>query len=211
MNFGELKDEVLILVDSGTTEIDDMVPGFVNDAVQYIANEPGIVLPSLKTIRNISTELDQEYATLESVFNGKLLFASVGGVKIDAHKSLEDLLNDYPTMQEYGSVEAVALEGATVWYANIPEEVETMTLLLCLNPDTLILDADIPASIPEHLHRSLIVPCAAKFAYESMGRGEDTEETNIAAQEINYQKGLIKLREFLAARRRGMSRSIWTV
>lgn len=211
MNYKGLQDEILILVDSSTDEIDALVPDLVNDAVQAIANEPGIILPSLKTIRNISTELDQEYAALEGAFNGKLLFAAAGGVKINAHKTLEDLLEDYPTMREYGSVEAIALEGSTIWYAKIPEEVETMTLLLCLNPDIMTLNEEIPSCIPEHLHRQTIIPYVAKTMFDMIEQEDDTEKTQTKVNEFAYMRGVQKLREYLAARRRGMSRSIWNI
>jgi hypothetical protein len=211
MTFQELQTEIELLVDTNTAAINALIPDLINDAVLNAVNEPGILVPDLKVIRNVNTEENQSYATMEGVYNGKLIFASVGGVKIDPHKTLEDLLTIYPTMQEVGSIEAIALEGSTIWYAKIPEEVQTLTLLLYSNPDPLTLPNEVPLNIPVHLHRLIIIPFAARIMFDMIEQDEETKKTQTRTQELNYLKGIVKFREYLAARRRGMSRSIWNV
>lgn len=210
MTYEELQAEIILLVDTNTAAINDLVPDLINDAIFSALNEPGIIVPDLKVIRNISTEIEQAYATMEGTFNGKLLFVSVEGVKLDAHQTLEDLLLDYPTMAEIGSVEAVALEGSTLWYAKIPTEVQTITMLLYSAPEPLTLPAEEPIYIPPHLHRGIIIPYAAAKMYDMIEQEDQDPKIQTKYQESNYKKGIIKFREFLAARRRGMSRSIWS-
>lgn len=211
MTFEELEDEILILVDSGTTSMDDEIPDLINDAVKEISLEPGIILPSLKSIQSVSTVSGQAYTTLPSGFDGKLLFASFDGVKVEAHKTLEDLLEDYPDLDEEGDVEAVALEGQTLWYVKIPSDVTAMGLLLYATPTELTAGTDVPSCIPAHLHRRTIVPLVASYMFDKLEQGDDGDKTNTLVQRNFYEKGIEKLREYLAARRRGMTRSIWNI
>lgn len=216
MTLYELRTEIENLVDLESETLIAMIPDLINDAVRVIAHEPGIILPSLKVIQTVDTVVDQAYTTLPTPvdtngFDGKLLFASVGGYKVDASVNLEDLLNAYPSLDSVGDVEAVALEGQTVWYAKIPEAATSMTLLLYQNPNTLTAPTDTPDCIPQELQRRTIVYYVAKQLFDYIEQDSEGKKPNMLAASYQYDQGITRLREYLAARRRGMSRSIWNV
>ena len=216
MTLYELKTEIENLVDLESETLVAMIPDLINDAVKIIAHEPGVILPALKTIQVVDTVVDQAYTTLPvpadtNGFDGKLLFAAVGTVKVEASVTLEDLLNAYPDLSEAGNVEAVALEGQTVWYARVPSEATSMTLLLYKNPDTLTAPTDSPDCIPSELHRRTIVQYVAKQLFDYIEQDVEGSKPNMLAASYQYDQGIVRLREYLAARRRGMSRSIWNV
>lgn len=213
MNFLELKDEVEILVDDPSAVIMDRIPGVVNEAVLAVANAPGIVLPGLKALYTSETVLGQAYLTLPDNNAEKLLFVSAvdSGTPISVNNTLEDLLGDYPTLTEEGDVEAVALEGSTLWYHKIPSLATPLLVLYYKKPEVLTLDTDIPSVIPEHLHRKTIVPYAGMILYNLIEDGIEGEKVNTAVQMNFHDQGIIELREYLAARRRGRHHSVWSV
>lgn len=211
MTYEELQNEISVLVDSGTPELEDSIPSKINEAIQIIANEPGVILPSLKSIVSVSTVVGQNYTTLEAGYSGKLIYAIAGGDPIDFSLTLEDILVRYPDVTEEGDVEVIALEDQVLWYAKVPEAETAITLLLYALPAELLLPGDVPTCIPPHLHRSLIVSKVAQMLFDTLEQGEDDVNTNTQVYELQYEKALIKLRETLASRRRGMSRSMWNV
>lgn len=211
MNFSELKDEIEIVVDPEDSTLIDLIPGLINEAILSIATEPGLILPSLKTITSIDTIVDQAYVVLPNGYNGKLIFASVGGIKVATNLVLEDLLEEYPDLTKAGDIESIALEDNILWYTKIPDEVTPIFLLLYANPAELVKSTDIPSEIPEQFHRHTIKPHVAKYLFDLIEQGDDGNKVNTQVQQLFYDKGIIQLRSYLAARRRGMSRSIWNI
>jgi hypothetical protein len=212
MNFIELRNEIEILVDPQDADMESSIPSLINEAIVYIANEPGIILPDLKSIVSVNTVVDQSYTTLPNgttTYGGKVIYASVGGEPVTCFNTLEDIMQEYPAMDEVGDIESVAVEGQTVWYAKQPEEETAMLLLLYADPPELEDDEDIPSSIPKHLHRETIVRRVASVMFDMIEQGEDGSKINTIVQTEFYDKGITKLREFLASKRRGMSRSVW--
>lgn len=213
MNYLELKDEVEVLVDDPSAEIRGRIPGLVNEAVSAVAQAPGVVLPGLKMVYTTETVLEQAYTALPENGSGKLLFVSAvnSGAAISIHNTVEDLFGDYPTLAEAGDVEAVALEGDILWYQKIPSEATPLMVLYYRKPELLVADLDIPSVIPEHLHRRTLVPYAGMLLYSLIEDGIEGEKVNTAVQMNFFDRGVIELREYLAARRRGRSYSVWNV
>jgi hypothetical protein len=211
MNFIELQDEISLLVDSGTSSLEDMIPDLINEAVLSIANEPGVILPNLKSVQSVLTDVGKSYVNIPDFMDSKILFASVGGIQLSPYNTLEDLMSEYPDMSEVGSVEGIALEGSTLWYVKSPSVGTSILLLMYANPDILQDDYDEPICIPAHLHRQTIIPYVAKYLFDFLEQGDEGNKVNTQVQQLQYDKGLIKLREYLAARRRGMSKSIWNI
>ena len=218
MTFKELQDEVLILVDPEDSEMEARIPSAINDAVLYVANEPGIVLPTLKSVQTVTTVVDQSYATLPvhdpdgyALFDGKVIFAQVDGTEVSCHNTLEDLMVAYPSMDEIGDVEAVAIEGQTVWYVKQPDTETSIIMLLYKFPTVLEDDEDEPNEIPRHLHMDTIVRRSAMLLFDKIEQGEDGQKTNTLVQQNFYNEGIDKLKQYLGKKRRGMSRSVWNI
>lgn len=217
MNRGELRTEVENLIqDTSFSEAE--LNSYINTALQYIAGQ--IYLPSLKGVDTVNTVLDTAYAALNSLtggFSGILRrVVNSSGTVLTVYANLEMLMDGYPTLAEVGSVEAVALEGNTLWYQKIPETAETLTVLYYRSISTLDADGDSPSDIPEYLHRMLLVNGSAYFAYDSIEDGIDAEKVNTksnfyrAFDESNQESGITKLREWVSKRRVNHISTFWS-
>lgn len=192
---------------------------YIEQAILYTTANADI--PELKRIDTVDTILGQAYTSLSGLtggFSGKL--RRVKNVEGDAIKIFSDLallMDEYPTMDEEGDVEAVALEGSTLWYQDIPTATETLTCLYYKNPATLSLDTESPSDFPVHLHRHLFVHGTAYMIYDQIEDGIEGEKVNTKAHfwlsfdERNRNSGIVKLREWLAKTRRHNISSSWRV
>lgn len=216
MNLEEMRDEVENLVDDPSFD-PDTIDSYLNQMLTYSA---GLVnLPTLKRISTVDTIVGQAYASISGLDGG---FSGVlRRVKNDEGKeprifsNLESLLDVYPTMVEEGAVEAVALEGSTLWYQKIPLSAETLLLLYFQNPSTLVGGGDSPGDIPEHLHRKLLVHGAAYMMFDQIEDGIEGEKVNTvhhfhqALNEDNKHSGIVKLREWVSRTSRHHISSVW--
>jgi hypothetical protein len=211
MNYKELQDEISILVDSGTQVLEDMIPDLINDAILNIANEPGIVLPALKSIISIDSIPLQPYTNIPSDYDCRIKYASVNSQPVSYNNTLDDLLNLESDLSLTVDITAIALEGTVLWYTRIPSSVTPITLLLYKNPDTLVDDTDSPDEIPFHLHRKTIIPYVAEHLFDMLEQGDEGNKVNTQVQKLKYSEGLQKLREYLSSRRRHLTSSIWNI
>lgn len=190
---------------------------YIDQAILYVGANTEV--PELKGISTIDTILGQAYASLSGLiggFSGKLRrVKNADGDAISIFSDLALLMDEYPTMDEEGDVEAVALEGSTLWYQDIPAEVETLTCLYYRNPTTLSLDTDIPSDFPAHLHRQLFVHGCTWMIFDEIEDGMEGEKVNTKGQfwlsfdERNRHSGIVKLREWIAKTRRHNISSSW--
>ena len=215
MNRLEIRTEVENLVQDAS--FDDTLDSYINQCILYTGAQ--VDIPALKRIDTVDTVLSQAYVNLMSLyggFSGKLRrVKNADGDAITIYANLELLMDEYPTMIEEGDVEAVALEGSTLWYHKIPSTVEVLTLLYYCDPAVPTTDSGTPSDFPAHLHRSLFVHGTAWIVFDQIE--DDTEEAkvNTAAQfglsfnESNRHSGITKLREWLAKTRRHNISSSW--
>ena len=210
MDYITLQDEVEILVDDPSEEILGRIPSVVNEAISYIANEPSLILPSLKSIHTAETIPGQAWVTLPTQGTGKIMHCTAHRVPCRISNVLEDLLKSYPSLDSEGDVVDVALEGSVLWYQGIPTMATPLLILYYKSPVELVFDADIPADIPPHLHRETIVRKAASILYDFIEDGEE-KKFNTLVQDGFYERGKDKLLAFLASRRRGQGTSVWSI
>jgi len=216
MNRLEIKTEIENIVQ------DSSFTGSLNDYIDQCILYAGaqVDMPGLKRLSTVDTVLAQAYVALTGLtggFSGKLKrVKNAEGSPITICTSLELLMDNYPTMVEEGDVEAVALEGSTLWYQKIPTVEETLTCLYYRNPATPADDSASPSDFPSHLHRPLFVHGTAWMIYDQIE--DDTEEakTNTKVQfglsfnENNRHSGIIKLKEWIGRHRRHNLSSPWS-
>ena len=218
MNRLELRTEIENLIqDSSFSEA--ALNEYINQVILYVAAQADI--PELKGISTVETVLSQAYTTLSGLtggFSGKLSrVKNADGDGIEILSNLALLMDEYPTMDEEGDVEAVALEGNTLWYQKSPAAVETLTCLYYRNPIELSTDDDIPSDFPEHLHRLLFVNGTAYLIYDQIEDGFEGEKTNTKGQfwlsfdERNRHSGIVKLREWISKNKRHNISSSWSI
>jgi len=217
MKLKEIRTEVDILIDDDSYD-SIAVDGYINQALAYTA---GLIdLPSLKRIGTVTTVVDQAYANILdevsdfSVSRLKRVKTSDGGSP-DVYASVWALMDNYPTMEEAGDVEAVAVEGNRLWYQKVPEAAETLVIGYMIEPSRLTLDDDEPEDIPEHLQRALLVHGTAWMIMDQKEENVDSQKFNtkshfwLAFHEDNRSSGLCQLRAWVSRCRKNYSYGIW--
>lgn len=216
MNRLQLRTEIEnIIQDVSFSETD--INEYIDQSIAYTGANADI--PELKRISTVSTIPDQAYASLSGLtggFSGKLRrVKNADGDAIEIFSDLALLMDEYTTMDEEGEVEAVALEGSTLWYQDIPAEAETLTCLYYRNPAVLSSDSESPSDFPTHLHRQLFVHGCAYLIYDQIEDGIEGEKVNTKAHfwlsfnEANRNSGIVKLREWIGKTRRHNISSSW--
>ena len=190
---------------------------YIDQSIIYTG--ANVDIPELKRIDTVDTILEQAYTSLSGLtggFSGKLRrVKNAEGDAISVFSDLALLMDEYPTMIEEGEVEAVALEGSTLWYQDIPTVAETLTCLYYRNPTVLSLDTESPSDFPAHLHRHLFIHGAAYMIYDQIEDDVEDPKVNTKAHfwlsfdERNRHSGIVKLREWLAKTRRHNISSSW--
>jgi len=218
MNLTQIRTELSNIIQDSSFGIETL-NGYINQSILYAG--ANVDLPHLKGIGTAKTVVNQAYVSLTGLtggFSGKLRrVKNSDGDPITIYANLELLMDDYPTMAEEGDVEAVALEGSTLWYQKIPTAAETLTFLYYRNPTTLSKKDDIPSDFPDHLHRHLFVHGAAWIAYDQIEDDEEDKKVNTKSQfwlsfdEDNKHSGITKLREWIGKTRRHNISSSWRV
>lgn len=216
MNRLEIRTEIENLIQDASF-VPDTIDAYINLAILYAGANTDI--PELKRIDTVNTVLSQAYTSLSSLtggFSGKLRrVKNADGNSIEITSDLALLMDAFPTMVEEGEVEAVALEGSTLWYQKIPAAVETLTCLYFRDPTILSVDNESPSDFPAHLHRHLFVHGTAWMIYDQIEDDVEEKKVNTAGQfwlsfdEGNRHSGLVKLREFIVKTRRHNISSSW--
>lgn len=218
MNLGDMVTEVDNIVDDSDFSSADIV-GYINQAVQYAAQQ--VDLPDLKKLVTATTVLAQPYTTLTGItggFSGRILRVSDRSIAIYPNLQLlldEYVSDDYQDLTEAGDVEAIALEGRTLWYQYVPEEETDIVLLIYQNPSTLADNDEEPSDFPDHLHRNLFVHGAAYYMFDQIEDGLEGAKVNTdshfmrAFDEGSRHSGITKLREWIGKSRKHWKSSIW--
>lgn len=220
MNLEQIRREVENLVDDPSYD-SETIDQYINQALEYVA--ANVLLPTLRRIGVVSTVVNQAYSDIRSIgsdsFSGilKRVIRSDGKFP-QVYANLELFLDDYPTLDQEGDVEAVCLDGFTLWYQKIPAESSNLTVLCYINPSPLVDDKDTPPlDVPSHLHRKLFVNGASYMIYDQIEDGIDGEKINTTSnffhsfEERSPDSGITKLREWLGKRRAHHISSVWRV
>lgn len=200
-----------------SVQIDD----YINQALLHTAGE--VNLPDLKRLGTVQTVAGQPYTTLTGLtggFSGKLV--KVHSTTIRIYKDLDALLSDYISstnkdLLTAGAVEAVALEGSTLWYQYVPAVAESIILTYYRNPTKLTGDNDVPSIIPEELHFRLLVNGTCWMIYNEIEDGEEDTKVNTGIhfdQSFNWDNkhsGINSLRAWVSRNKVPHVSSNWSV
>ena len=198
----------------------DKIKGFINEAILYASNL--VNLPDYKRIGTVQTVRSQPYVSLTDItggFAGRIV--KVSNPNIAVYSNLVLLMDYYASatnqsLTQEGDLEAVALEGSTLWYQYVPATETNITFLYYRNPSILKENSEEPPYFPEHLHRKLFIHGAAYMIFDQMEDGMEGEKINTAAQffhsfsEDSKTSGIIKLREYLGRNRSNYISSVWS-
>ena len=148
MLFSEMIQEAKNIVQDDS--FDSAIAGYVNEA--FLQASGRVNIPDLKRVGLANTVLGQMYTPLTGItngFSGRL--SKIINTNIARYKSIEDLLTwissqnrDITEICELDSVEAVALEGKTLWYFPTPNDISFIQCILFNNPTVMVEDEDYP-------------------------------------------------------------------
>ncbi len=199
----DIRDEVQLIVNDATFT-DAIVDGYISTVYQSVVGE--CMLPELKSLDVLETILGQAYTSMSGLtggFSGVLsrVYTSEG-LQLSIYPKLELLMDEKGNMTDEGSVEAVALEGSTLWYYPIPTTEESLTIIYYKNPTDLTADGDEPDCIPSFLHRQILVKGAAAMCFDTIEGGVEGLKVNTRSRELAKLEGVVKFREWLGKTRR---------
>lgn len=198
MLLSEIVQEVKNIVQDST--FDNAIVGYVNEA--FLQASGRVNLPDLKRIGIAATVPGLQYVSLAGIangFNGRL--SKLLSTTILRFKSLEDLVSwvsdQSRDLSEVGAVEAVALEGKTLWYFPSPATTESIMCVLFSNPTQLAEDEDTPSEFPEVCHRNIGVHGAAYQAFQIIEDGIESDKINTTYHLQMFERGITQLLEWL--------------
>ena len=212
MNLKELRQELLLLVDD--EGFADVADSYINQALSRVASE--VPLRSLKGLGTVQTIVNSNALNLAILPDfSKLVTVYSPAGKVTQFGSLQELLDKYQENGAFpdraGDVEAVAQEGTVLWYQDVPTAVQTLSVVYYKSPPALVADTDIPVDIPLALQRTLLVHGAAIELFSMIEDGVEQNKVNAANSEYQFNKGLIRLREWQGERTVHKTTSAWTV
>lgn len=204
MQLSEIRDEVQLIVQD-TAFTDAIVDSYINTVYASVINE--CLVPEMKGVDTVTTTLLTAYSSLTGVdggFSGVLSRVyNSSGTLVTIRPNLEALIDLAGNLTDAGSVEAVALEGSTLWYYPIPATVgEVLTVVYYRNPPPLESDGDTPDVLPEFLHREILVNGASSICYDTIEGGLEGLKVNTRSRELSKLGGVVKFRHWLAKTRR---------
>ena len=171
--FAELIERTDILVQDPS--LTDMLGDFINQGVAEIAGGMQSVLgswltpplPLLFTIDTVATSTSAAYVDMPEEFHrGLQMVVASSGREISIEHSFIEFTETYPLLNKTGNISAAVEHGNKLYYQGIPVNSETLTLHFYRKPVNMVLDADTPDGIPEHLQILLLTNYAAWKAYE---------------------------------------------
>lgn len=202
MVLSDIVTEVELAVNDSTFT-SDMLTGYINDTYREVVGR--CLVPDLKRV-DVVTTTNNAYvslSTLKSGFSGVLsrVYDSDGN-SLRIFNKLEFLSDLNGNLTTSGELAAVALEGNTLWYADIPSIPEVLTVIYYALPDLLVNDNDVPSYIPDFLHRQILVNGAAAIAWDYIEGGIEGLKVNARSRLLSMESGVVKFREWLGKNRK---------
>jgi len=204
MQLSEIREEVQLIMQDNDVFISDIVDGYINEI--YFSTVSECLVPELKGVDVVTATVSQAYVQLSGVSGG---FSGVlsrvynsSNESVEIVNSLETLMDLYGSLADTGDIVAVALEGSTLWYCQLPAVSEVLTVIYYKNPVLLVNDEDTPLYIPDFLHRRILVNGAAAVCFDLVEDEKDTTKVNTRSRENAKLEGVVKFKEWLGKTRK---------
>jgi hypothetical protein len=202
MLFSAMIQEVKNIVQD--TSFDAAIPGYINEA--FLQASGRINIPDLKRMGIATAIGGQNYVSLSGIpngFSGRL--TKVLDNTISRFKNIEDMFSwvtDHSRLtNEVGTIEAVTLEGKTLWYFPQPSSEQSISCILFSNPTPLEYDEDEPIEFPEVCHRNIGIHGAAFLCYLVIEDGIEGDKVNTNFHYGLFEKGVQQLLEWVGRHR----------
>jgi len=156
-------------------------------------------LPLLYEIGTVATNTTA-HADLPSDYQRDVVFATdEDGRELSIYDSFIEFAKTYPGMATEGALNVLAVKGRTLYYQNIPETSENITIHYHRYPVDMTADDDEPDGIPPELHSPLLVNFACKEIFSLIEDGMDGKMPNTQKFEAKFQAAMDRLEASIAA------------
>ena len=202
MLFLEMRQEVKNIIQDSS--LDSAVPGYINEA--FLQASGRVNIPDLKRVGIASTVVGQMYTPLAGIQDGfggrlsKLLTPDILRFR-DIETLMDWVINSSRALSETGVVEAVALEGKTLWYFPTPVAQQDLSCILFSNPVLLEDKDDSPDAFPEICHRNIGIHGACYQAFSLIEDGIEGIKVNTDYHFGRFEAGVVQLQEWIARHR----------
>lgn len=186
MTVYELKEEVEsnIQDDSFSSKILSLLNRGVND----LADE--IQIPGLYTSVDTYTDTNAAYVSMPENFHKLLrrVYSSANSNWVNV-VPFNELLDEYPELDNEGVVKDVAVNGSNLYYQGIPTTVDTLTLWYYRKPTAMAADTDSPDGIPCFYHSALLTNFVCMKIFGLIEDGIEGQKVNTAFFRNEYERG----------------------
>jgi len=176
---------------------DDWMVKRINMGLQEIASL--FCIPGLSTSATVSALTTGNIVAMPSDFLHSLFLATTETYPngLSLAPSLKDLTANAYLYPDTGDVQRVAVEFKSLCYVPIPADAaETITIYYYKNPDAITLVSDLPAWIPAHLQKPLVLSYLCKEIFTLVEEGIDGQVPNTTKHINLYGQGLMMLQQF---------------
>ncbi len=203
MNFGEMKNEVLDIVQDPSITATNVGP-LLNRALFLVAT--GIDLPNLITEGSLTTVTNDSKVALPSDFHKKMFHVAITESGYEREiKSLNDkqsykaLLRHYPGMNRTGEIRYFGIQGTKYFhYQPIPSEATNLEIHYYKTPDTMINDNDEPDGLPAiDACQYILVHYAAWQLFEKIEDGIEGQKVNTAYHKGQFLECMSIIKDFV--------------
>ena len=200
MTLSELISEVQNIVQDAAWS-ESMITALLNRGLLSVAT--GVILPDryqlspplsrLYSTGTVTTTLSNDKCDLPADFNRDLIqVVNSDYCNLRVYSSFRQFLNENPE-QNTGAVRCCSRHGDLLFYRDIPNAVETLTVHYYATPDTLVDSTDIPDCLPEAVQKSLLVGYACSEIFNQIEDGLEGQKINTNFWNNEFQLGLVNL------------------
>jgi hypothetical protein len=193
-----------IIQDDSYTSTD--ILDLINEGRLFIAGEVEPGLPGLRASDTVTTTDEASAVDLPDDYHKGLFWVGSTaqacriGTKASDYHNLLTFLNKYTDLTTVGLIEAVCVDGAELLYQGMADD--TLTLKYFRKPVDIALadiaDAEdgLPAELPTHLQRKLLVSYCCKEIYVELEDGIEGRTPNVDRYTKMFDEAMAELRVF---------------
>lgn len=170
-------------------------------------------VPDLKLPFTVATSTSVGYISLKEKIGkyggGRVVRVKHDGKTLLQYKGVDDMLEDFDSMEEEGTLQGWCQEGLLLWYAKIPTTSVSLLVLCYRNPDPLSNQNKELDWLPDHCAYKILVGGACAYIFDEKEE-EDSGKPVTRRYEAMYRDGVVDFKQWIGKNRTAMSYSTWS-
>lgn len=208
MKLSEMRKRVLSIIDSRTYEPEE-IDIYLNQALDYCLGVTDV--PEFKRVFTVTTSTTKGYISLADQienYGGRLRRVKYNGADLHIYSTMEEMLDNYDTLEESGDIESVAIEGRNLWYAKVPETAVNLLILCYISPEPLSKSNPELTWMQPDCHNKILVNGACYFLFDQIEE-EDSNKPMMRHYRGAMNSGIIDFKGWISRNRKNVSYSSW--